>query len=156
MPLKKNNTTMKKNLVKKNFKKGGGGGGGGKLKAIEGRICRKRSNNAMLKRTEEKAVTSVKSHGQKLTSGIFVKQMVFLMVNHRGLLPLRELPSTGETIVFRGPEGSWACLPSVHKCITLPQSVTHVDYTLNSTLRREEPQDSLKRPKSQEENLGCG
>ena len=34
---------------------------------------------------------------------------------------------------------SQACLPPVHKCITLTQSVTHVDYTPNSTLRREEP-----------------
>jgi len=27
-------------------------------------------------------------------------------VNHRGLLPLRELHSTGETIVWRDPGGS--------------------------------------------------
>ena len=35
-------------------------------KAINGRISRERSNNAMLKRTEEKAVTSVKSQNQTL------------------------------------------------------------------------------------------
>ena len=36
-------------------------------KAIKGRICRERSNNAMLKKNgEEKAVTSVKSHDQRL------------------------------------------------------------------------------------------
>ena len=40
------------------------------------------------------------------TSGIFVKQVVFHMVNHRGPLPLRELHSTGETIVWRDPGGS--------------------------------------------------
>ena len=28
--------------------------------------------------------------------GVFVKQVVFLTVNHRGPLPLRELNSTGE------------------------------------------------------------
>ena len=41
-----------------------------------------------------------------VTSGIFVKQVVFLTVNHRGPLPLRELHSTGETIVWRDPGGS--------------------------------------------------
>ena len=50
------------------------------------------------------------------TSGIFAKQVVFHTVNHRGPLPLKELHSTGETIVWRDPGGSWACLPPVHKC----------------------------------------
>ena len=68
-------------------------------------MYRKKQFNAK-KNREEKTVTSMKSHGQKLTSGIFVKQVVFLTVNHRGLLPLMELPSTGETIVSRGPGGS--------------------------------------------------
>ena len=40
------------------------------------------------------------------TSGVFVNQVVFLTVNHRGPLPLRELHSTDETIVWRDPEGS--------------------------------------------------
>ncbi len=38
------------------------------------------------------------------------QQVIFLTVNHRGPLPLRELHSTGETIVWRDPGGSWACL----------------------------------------------
>ena len=38
--------------------------------------------------------------------GIFVKQVVFLTVNHRGALPLRELHSTDEAIVWRDPGGS--------------------------------------------------
>ena len=42
--------------------------------------------------------------------GVFVKQVVFLTVNHRGPLPLRELHSTDEIIVWRDPGGSWACL----------------------------------------------
>ena len=46
-------------------------------------------------------------------SGIFVKQVVFLTVNHCGPLPLRELHSTDETIVWRDPGGSWACLRPV-------------------------------------------
>ena len=50
------------------------------------------------------------------TSGIFVKQVVLRMVNHHGPLPLKELHSTGETIVWRDPGGSWACLPPVCKC----------------------------------------
>ena len=40
------------------------------------------------------------------TSGIFVKQVVFHTVNQRGPLPLKELHSTGETIVWRDPGGS--------------------------------------------------
>ena len=56
----------------------------------------------------------------------FVKQVVFLTVNHRGPLPLRELHSTDETIVWRDPGGSWACLRPVHETseFTLPQAVT--------------------------------
>ena len=38
------------------------------------------------------------------------------MVNHHGPLPLKELHSTGETIVWRDPGGSWACLPPVYRC----------------------------------------
>ena len=41
---------------------------------------------------------------------------VFHTVNHCGPLPLKELHSTGETIVWRDPGGSWACLPPVYKC----------------------------------------
>ena len=37
---------------------------------------------------------------------IFVKQVVFLTVNHRGPLPVRELHSTEEAIVWRDPGGS--------------------------------------------------
>ena len=37
------------------------------------------------------------------TSGVFVKQVVFLTVSHRGPLPLRELHSTDETMVWRDP-----------------------------------------------------
>ena len=36
---------------------------------------------------------------------IFVKQVVFLTVNHRGPLPLSELHSTDESIVWRDPGG---------------------------------------------------
>ena len=46
--------------------------------------------------------------------GVFVKQVVFLTVNHRGPLPLRELHSTDEAIVWRDPRGSWAFLPPVY------------------------------------------
>ena len=42
--------------------------------------------------------------------GVFVKQVIFLTVNHHRPLPLRELHSTDETIVWRDPGGSWACL----------------------------------------------
>ena len=48
--------------------------------------------------------------------GVFVKQVIFLTVNHRGPLPLRELHSTDDTIVWRDPGGSWACLRPVSDC----------------------------------------
>ena len=51
------------------------------------------------------------------TGGIFVKQVVFHTVNHHGPLPLKELHSTGETIVWRDPGGSWACLLPVYDCV---------------------------------------
>ena len=38
--------------------------------------------------------------------GVFVKQVIFLTVNHRGPLPLRELHSTDDIIVWRDPGGS--------------------------------------------------
>ena len=59
------------------------------------------------------AKSSKKKHLEN-TSGIFVKQVVFHAVNHCGPLPLKELHSTGETIVWRDPGGSWACLPPVY------------------------------------------
>ena len=40
------------------------------------------------------------------TCSVLVGQVVFLMVNHRGPLPLRELHSTDETWVWRDPGGS--------------------------------------------------
>ena len=51
-----------------------------------------------------------------MTSGFLVKPIVYFTVNHHRLLPLRELHSTHETIVWRDPGGSWACLPPVYKC----------------------------------------
>ena len=44
--------------------------------------------------------------GVTLTCYVFVEQVVFLTVNHRGPLPLRELYSTDETRVWRDPRGS--------------------------------------------------
>ena len=41
----------------------------------------------------------------------------FHTVNHRGPLPLKELHSTGETIVWRDPGASWACIPPVYHCV---------------------------------------
>ena len=55
-------------------------------------------------------------------SVVFVQQVVFLTVNHRGPLPLRELHSTDETLAWRDPGGSWACLQPVpnYKWINSP------------------------------------
>ena len=66
---------------------------------------------------EEGLARSYKSSTQRTqTSGIFVKQVVFRMVNHHGPVPLKELHSTGETIVWRDPGGSWAYLLPVYDC----------------------------------------
>ena len=40
------------------------------------------------------------------TSGVIVNLVMFLTVNHRGPLPLRELHSTDETIAWSDPGGS--------------------------------------------------
>ena len=74
------------------------------------------------------------------TSGVFEKQVVFLTVNHRGPLPLRELHSTGETIVWRDPgdlEPVYHLFTIVSET-TLPHDVTHVAYVRKNTLRRKE------------------
>ena len=63
----------------------------------------------MLKRTTKPLRRRVRIEGlasTQKTSGIFVKQVVFHIVNHPGPLPLKELHSTGETIVWRDPGGS--------------------------------------------------
>ena len=76
--------------------------------------------------------------------GILVKQVIFLTVNHRGPLPLRELHSTDDTIVWRDPGGSWACLRPVsdyewihpfrvcrwhrHTCMWHPCEAGHFSY----------------------------
>ena len=45
-------------------------------------------------------------------------------------LPLKELHSTGETIVWRDPGGSWACLPPVYDCVwNHPATGCDVHYT---------------------------
>ena len=96
---------MKKNLIQEGQRKG------------HKRLTRERRNNKMLKRTEKrKKYPSEITWPEAVTSGFFAKQVVFLMVNHRGPLPLRELHSTGETIVWRDPGGSWACLPPLYHC----------------------------------------
>ena len=90
------------------------------------------------------AKSSKKKHSRTQTSGIFVKQAVFHTVNHRGPLPLKELHSTGETIVWRDPGGSWACLPPVYVCVwdhlatgcdmwTTPEKHTERRQTLGNT-----------------------
>ncbi len=98
------------------------------------------------------AKSSRRSTRRTQTSGIFVKQVVFHTVNHRGPLPLKELHSTGETIVWRDPGGSWACLPPVYVSVwnhpatgcvmwTTPKKLTKKRETLrnanqNKTTRR--------------------
>ena len=62
-------------------------------------------------------------HRHIYVCGVFVKQVVFLTVNHRGPLPLRELHSTEETIVWRDPGG--LSLFTIRSEFTLPEVVTH-------------------------------
>ena len=51
-------------------------------------------------------VTSEFNLPQTVTQTSGVNQVVFLTVNHRGPLPLRELHSTDETLAWRDPGGS--------------------------------------------------
>ena len=56
-------------------------------------------------------------------------------------------------------ERPWGILSLFTTCLQVQSpchSLTHVDYTPNSTLRREEPKGTLKRTNPQEEELGCG
>ena len=68
---------------------------------------------------EGTAESSKKQHSENTDKWhlCHVKQVVFRTVNHRGPLPLKEIHSTGETIVWRDPGGSWACLPPVYDCV---------------------------------------
>ena len=92
VPLKKNTTTTKKNFAIF-FKK---------PRKIPQKVeyVEKESIMQCLKeqRRESSNISEI-TRPEIVTSGIFVKQVVFLTVNHHILLPLRELHSTGETIV---------------------------------------------------------
>ena len=68
---------------------------------------------------EGTAKSSKKQHSENTDKWhlCHVNQVVFHTVNHRGPLPLKELHSTGETIVWRDPGGSWACLPPVYNWV---------------------------------------
>ena len=59
---------------------------------------------------------------QAYVCGVYVKQVIFLTVNHCGPLPVRELHSTDETIVWRDPVGSWACLRPVYNYVWIHPS----------------------------------
>ena len=52
------------------------------------------------------ARSSKKQHSENTGKYIFVKLVVFLTVNHCALLPLRELHSTSETMMWGDPGGS--------------------------------------------------
>ena len=79
-------------------------------------ILRRTEPSKWLKRTTkplrrtvliEESLKALKSRNWRTqTCGIFVKQVVFPMVNHRGHLPLKEFHSTDETIVWTDPRGS--------------------------------------------------
>ena len=88
------------------------------LRRTESYKMLKRTTKPPLRRRvliEEGLAKALKSSTRRTqTSGIFVKQVVFHTVNHREPLPLKELHSTGETIVWRDPGGSWACLLPVY------------------------------------------
>ena len=80
----------------------------------------KRTTKPLIKKSSDRRrLTKSSKMGTRRTrtSGIFVKQVVFHMVNYRGPLSLKELHSISETIVWRDPGGSWACLPPVYDCV---------------------------------------
>ena len=68
---------------------------------------KKKMKNEKWKKKKKKTLKESKCH-------VFVKQVVFLTVNHRGPLPLRELHSTDERLASRDPGGFWACLRPVY------------------------------------------
>ena len=82
--------------------------------------------------------SSKKQHSENTDKWHLCKAGSFHMVNHRRALPLKELHSTGETIVWRDPGGSWACLPPVYHCVwNHPATGWHVDYPQKHTMKSE-------------------
>ena len=65
----------------------------------------KRDEGATLSADKNRTAKERDPEGKTVTHarGVFVQQVVFLTVNHRGPLPLREVHSTVETIVRRDP-----------------------------------------------------
>ena len=68
----------------------------------------KRDEGATLSADKNRTAKERDPEGKVVTQarGVFVLQVVFLSVNHRGPLPFREVHSTFETIVWRDPGGS--------------------------------------------------
>ncbi len=106
---------------------------------------------------EDLAKSSKMQHLENKDKWHFCKAGSFSNGESPRTLPLKELHSTGETIVWRDPGGSWACLPPVYHLfmivceITLPQAVTCTTPKKHTMSRRRETQEMLTRTKPQEE-----
>ena len=68
-----------------------------KTKTLTTIAIQKKAKEKALKQTSQIGKEPYENHSEKV---------VFLTVNHRGPLPLSELHSTGETIMWRDPGGS--------------------------------------------------
>ena len=82
--------------------------------------CLKEQKKALKTRVlieEGLAKGSKKQHLENTDKWHRCKAVVFHTGNHSGPLPLKEFHSTGETIVWRDPGGSWACLLPVYDCV---------------------------------------
>ncbi len=66
---------------------------------------------------EDLAKSSKMQHLENKDKWHFCKAGSFSNGESPRTLPLKELHSTGETIVWRDPGGSWACLPPVYDCV---------------------------------------
>ncbi len=90
---------------------------------------------------------ALKSSTQRTqTSGIFVKQVVFLTVNHHRLLPLKELHSTCKTMMWRDP----GALEPVYHLFMIMSEITlpHLQNMLQKAVCRTCPKKQLRKKKS--------
>ena len=92
-----------------------------------------------------------KKHSENTDKWHLCKAGSFSYVYHCGPLPLKELHSTGETIVWRDPGGSWACLPPVyhwvwnHPATGCDMCTTHEKYTKKRETPRKANQNKTTR-----------
>ena len=113
---KRNKTTKKNSWVNKDLTKSSKWKCFEENSAVQNAIKNRTTKNWVEEDLSKFPMKKRKTLERQSKCHVFVKQVwfFFFTVNHRGPLPLRELHSTDETLVWRDPGGSWACLRPVY------------------------------------------